>query len=110
MTASPLSELTCASSTPSVALRALVTDEEHFAHFIPSTLMVTVLVKAAAVITPRVRTRTPLTTILVIRLRISLLSFQVIHQERLDLFLEFFVKKYAADYVADFAVAIYDDG
>src|SRR5678815_2155149 len=95
ITASPLSELTCASSTPSVALSALVTDAEHFAHFIPATLMVTVLVKAAAVITPRVRTRTPLTTRLVIRFSISLLSFQVIHQERLDLFLEFFAKKYA---------------
>src|SRR5215510_8891806 len=35
MTASPLSALTCASSTPSVAFSALVTDEEHFSHFIP---------------------------------------------------------------------------
>src|SRR6187549_374514 len=109
MTASPLSELTCASSTPSVALSALVTDEEHFAHFIPSTLMVTVLVKAAAVITPNVTTRTILTTRLVILFRTSYPSFYVLHQKRLYLFVKFFAKKYAADYVADFAVSINND-
>src|SRR6185369_15022792 len=98
ITASPFSELTCASSTPSVALSALETEAEHFAHFIPSTLMVTVFVKAAAVITPRVRTRTTPTTRLVIRLSISHLSFHFLHQKRLNLFVEFFAKEYAADY------------
>src|SRR5678815_3331017 len=109
MTASPLSELTCASSTPSVALSALDTDEEHLAHFIPSTLMVTVLVNAAAVITPNVRTMTLVTTRLMIRFRTSSPSFCVLHYERLDLFVEFFAKKYAADYVGYFAISIYDD-
>src|ERR1044072_2594426 len=71
ITASPFSELTSTASTPSVALSALDTDEEHFAHFIPSTLMVAVLVKAAAVITPKVTTITQLTTRLIIRFRTS---------------------------------------